>query len=91
MERLTREQVCDKIAKLKGELATYEDLLNKIVSEWQEEPDEETLRGIAYDETASIRDQGYNDYFDGYDLGDIINEVAVDSFIKGYRKAKEGK
>lgn len=66
---------------------------NDIVSECQEKPDDETLKDIAYDETASIRDQGDKDYFDGYDLGDIIRDVAVDSFLKGYhcRKAKEGK
>lgn len=57
------------------------------------EVDEEKLRDIAYDETASIRDQGDKDYFVGYDLGDIIRDVAVDSFLKGYQynKAKEEK
>lgn len=35
MEQLTKEQICDKIAKLRSELATYQGMLDKI--ELQEE------------------------------------------------------
>lgn len=82
MNELTREQVCDKIAKLRNELATCEDLLNKIDADARAESEftvkvKSMVGGYYYMENLSYADW----YFRIDSVTDIVDDC-IDMYAK---------